>query len=149
MEKDKSRGFKHLQDKKKYKPKPKSNSTTVVTKSKPIKLDSNWDRYDEEDNDNFELESKTNFSILASNPIIKGSHFQFKRDKLEIFGLNEEEKNIFNLDINILNLSLTTLPFFEFIGYQIQFSVSIIVCIYYTLYRVSKKGVSTLFVHLL
>lgn len=53
------------------------------------------------------------FSVLASAPIQQASYFQFKSDK-NIHSAQDAkpvDNKLFNLDVNLLSLSITTIPF--------------------------------------
>ncbi|XP_072397617.1 uncharacterized protein Aven [Diabrotica undecimpunctata] len=117
MEHDKSRGLKHIKDKKKYKGNSTKNAKYVPQKSKP-NLESNWYRYeDEEIQDESVSTTDTDFAILADAPITKGKHFQTKSDKLLA---SETESTaidqFFTLNLGQLEESLMTIPFYERMG---------------------------------
>lgn len=120
MEKDKSRGIKHVKDKKKYKGNSVKNIKYVPSKSK-TNLGSNWDRYEsaEEDEHQNKLSTSTDFSLLSNAPISFGSHFQFKNEKIEE---NEIEKvDLFCLDLDLLHASVLTVPFYERLGIEKEY----------------------------
>ncbi|CAH1982090.1 unnamed protein product [Acanthoscelides obtectus] len=79
MEKDKSRGRKHIQDKHKYKGNTVKNPKHVPLPTKPV-LESNEDRYveDKSNSHSFQLSSSTDFAILSKTPISRGHHFSSK-----------------------------------------------------------------------
>ncbi|XP_030763809.1 uncharacterized protein LOC115888276 isoform X2 [Sitophilus oryzae] len=135
---DKSRGRDHIKNKAKYKGNTKKNPKYVPSKSKP-NLESNWDRYDEEEETkqnktdlNLEsnwaryeekqpihdphLTSSTDFSLLASLPISAGSHFQYKFDEND-----KKLEGIFCLDVDLLHKSILTVPLYERIGISKQY----------------------------
>ncbi|XP_044748649.1 uncharacterized protein LOC123309549 [Coccinella septempunctata] len=119
MEDPKNRGRKHLLNKSKYsKNKLKTGLSKPVTKSKS--LVPNWDRYEEEltsINDYVPLGS--DFSQLANAPISKGSHFQFKEATTKIQDIERspaDTSGLFNIDLNLIGLSLSTIPFNERCG---------------------------------
>ncbi|CAG9822508.1 unnamed protein product [Phaedon cochleariae] len=113
MEKDKSRGLKHIKNKQKYKGNSIKKVESVPTKSTPA-LDSNWDRYELEGRDeDFISTHRKDFSTLAAAPIGQGNHFQFKSDKalaeeVEI----ENNKELFHLDLKKLQENILTIPFY-------------------------------------
>nr|CAH7733095.1 unnamed protein product [Callosobruchus chinensis] len=114
MEKDKSRGRKHIQDKRKYKGNTVKNPKHVPLPTRPV-LESNEDRYVEEKQDSlsFQLSSSTDFEILSKTPISK-EHFQFKSDKL----IAEEAESkcsgsVFSTDIQAIHDSILTIPFYK------------------------------------
>ncbi|XP_019869291.2 uncharacterized protein LOC109597946 [Aethina tumida] len=122
---DKSRGLKHVQDKRKYKPKGKSAPIADQSPKQKLKhLDSNWDRYEEEEINPFQIHSSTDFALLANNHVSAGSHFQFKYDKNDLEISKELPSDMFHLDIDLLNLSISSLPFYEHFNNEINFSDS-------------------------
>ncbi|XP_045479374.1 uncharacterized protein LOC123684240 [Harmonia axyridis] len=117
-ENPKNRGRKHIANKSKYnknKPKPTGLAKSIIkTKS----LAPNWDRYEEEltsGNDYVPLGS--DFALLANAPISRGSHFQFKSETNKIQELEKasvvDTSGLFNIDLNLIGLSLSTIPFNE------------------------------------
>ncbi|KAL1506592.1 hypothetical protein ABEB36_005923 [Hypothenemus hampei] len=127
FKKDKSRGIKHLKDKKKYKGNSIKDPKHVPPMQKPKQLDSNWDRYEDEEENEHEhkLSSSTNFSLLANAPVSSGSHFQFKSDKEneEIFKIKENfnENNLFSLNLDLLHKSMLTIPYYERQGIEMGY----------------------------
>lgn len=131
---DKNRGRKHLINKSKYnKNKPKANIPIPNNKSKS--LETNWDRYEEElSSINDYVQVGSDFSLLANAPISKGSHFQFKAEAIK----NQDIKNtqidtsgLFNIDLNLIGLSLSTIPFHERCGLSTDyFSVRLIIILF-------------------
>lgn len=80
-------------------------------------LGSNWDRYETEDDvQNFQLTSSTDFSILANAPIAQGQHFQFKHDKIIAEEIEKTPQELFSLDLNMLRHSILTVPFYKRVG---------------------------------
>lgn len=74
-------------------------------------LESNWYRYEsKEENDQ---DSSRDFSILASAPIQQASYFQFKSDKniADVQEIKQIDNKLFHLDVNMLSLSIETVPF--------------------------------------
>ncbi|XP_076274078.1 apoptosis and caspase activation inhibitor [Rhynchophorus ferrugineus] len=112
MEKDKSRGIKHIKGKAKYKDNTKKNPKYVPPKNKP-NLESNWDRYTEEVPSRCEkfLTSSNDFAVLSSLPITAGSHFHHKVDEHAIDG-----DELFSLNMDFLNKCILTIPMYERIG---------------------------------
>ncbi|KAF7269458.1 hypothetical protein GWI33_017509 [Rhynchophorus ferrugineus] len=109
MEKDKSRGIKHIKGKAKYKDNTKKNPKYVPPKNKP-NLESNWDRYTEEVPSRCEkfLTSSNDFAVLSSLPITAGSHFHHKVDEHAIDG-----DELFSLNMDFLNKCILTIPMYE------------------------------------
>jgi hypothetical protein len=106
----KSRGLKHRTSKKKYN---KGRASHVPAKTKSaVALDSNWDRYEQEQVEN-KVSSSTDFAILANAPITRGSHFQFKSDKDDVREIVTpvNPSMLFDLDLTLLDKSLSTIPF--------------------------------------
>lgn len=74
-------------------------------------LESNWYRYEAKEED--EKDTLKDFSVLALAPIQQASYFQFKSDK----NINSAQdakpvdNKLFNLDVHLLSLSITTIPF--------------------------------------
>ncbi|KAJ8934246.1 hypothetical protein NQ314_013492 [Rhamnusium bicolor] len=122
MEKDKSRGLKHIRDKRKYKGKSTKDPKHVPVKLKR-NLESNLYRYEKEDDvDGFQLTSNTDFSILASAPITQGHRFQFKSDKIIAEDTENKITNeLFSLDLNLLRHSVLTIPFYQRVGIDEKF----------------------------
>ncbi|KAJ8919280.1 hypothetical protein NQ315_003864 [Exocentrus adspersus] len=115
---DKKRGIQHQKNKHKYKSKSVKNEQYVPPKSKG-NLGSNWDRYEKEnDVQSFQLNSSTDFSILANAPISQGQHFQFKNDKFIAEETDKTPHDLFSLDVSMLNHSILTVPFYERIGIE-------------------------------
>ncbi|XP_066145784.1 uncharacterized protein Aven [Euwallacea fornicatus] len=117
MNKDemKSRGLKHVKDKKKYKGNTTKNPKYVPPKNVP-RLDSNWDRYERQEENEFEnvLSASTDFALLANAPFSVGSHFQFKKDRVPEGPISEESSSdLFSLNLDLLNKSILTVPFYE------------------------------------
>ncbi|CAG9762773.1 unnamed protein product [Ceutorhynchus assimilis] len=112
MEKDKSRGLKHIKDKRKYKANSTKNPKYLPQpqKPKPI-LGSNWDRYDNQDPEEHQLSSSTDFAVLSSLPASLGSHFQFKNEQI---GNNVETS--FSLNLDLLDKSVSGVAFYDRIG---------------------------------
>ncbi|RZC33062.1 hypothetical protein BDFB_002437 [Asbolus verrucosus] len=111
----KARGLKHIKNKKKYnKGKTGAHLAPPKPKSTPA-LASNWDRYEQEAVIQT-VNSSTDFSLLANIPITHGSHFQFKSDKNiaeEINVESDKSSPLFNLDLSLLDKSLSTIPFYN------------------------------------
>ncbi|XP_066245492.1 uncharacterized protein Aven [Euwallacea similis] len=117
MNKDeiKSRGLKHVKDKKKYKGNTTKNPKYVPPKNVP-RLDSNWDRYERQEENELEniLSASTDFALLANAPFSVGSHFQFKKDRVSEDPIFEKATNdLFSLNLDLLNKSILTVPFYE------------------------------------
>ncbi|KAI4463840.1 cell death regulator aven [Holotrichia oblita] len=74
-------------------------------------LESNWYRYEAKEED--DKDTLKDFSILASAPIQQASYFQFKSDKTISSAQDAKpvDNKLFNLDVNLLSLSITTIPF--------------------------------------
>ncbi|CAG9863012.1 unnamed protein product [Phyllotreta striolata] len=115
MEKDKSRGIKHIKDKSKYKGNTKKNPKFVPQKQLQPNLGSNWDRYENEEETGEDLGiGIEDFATFADAPISKGKYFQSKSDKLlaketESFSLNE----LFTVNLEELEKKLMTVPYYE------------------------------------
>ncbi|XP_050303454.1 uncharacterized protein LOC126741153 [Anthonomus grandis grandis] len=112
MEKDKSRGLKHIKDKRKYKGNSVKNPKYVPTKTQP-NLGSNWERYEHSDEDEKGLTNSTDFKLLSNVPITTGSHFQFRHDQLYE---GRDENDLFSLNLQALHRSMSTIPFYERVG---------------------------------
>ncbi|XP_057660397.1 uncharacterized protein LOC130896354 [Diorhabda carinulata] len=113
MDSHKSRGLKHVKDKRKYKGNSTKISKYVPTKLQP-NLESNWHRYEDDlENEDGAME----YSILAGVPITKGTQFQTKSDKLLT---NETESStfdgLFSLNLEKLEENLMTIPFYKRVG---------------------------------
>lgn len=114
-----TRGLNHLQKKKRYGRGRSLPQVSAVSKakSKNICKESNWDRYDQTlDNVDGKINSSTDFALLANVPIVQGSHFKFKRDKLleesvEDVKLSKPTAELFKLDLEMLDQSISTIPF--------------------------------------
>ncbi|XP_060531009.1 uncharacterized protein LOC132704782 [Cylas formicarius] len=131
MEKDKSRGLKHIKDKRKYKDNSRKNSKYIPPKHKQIESH-NWHRYDKEDLDNYSFSNEinlpthtkndieaTSFELLSHVPISIGGHFESKRDK----DIHEEVKNqransLFYLNLDVLQQGILLVPFNERVGIE-------------------------------
>lgn len=76
------------------------------------KLESNAFRYDsdKEDDEEEERDMSKDFGLLSKASITPG-HFQFKSDKVLFDQKEYLTNNMFNLDIKLLSLSLSTIPF--------------------------------------
>lgn len=79
-------------------------------------LPDNSSYYEISDEENEIADNSKDFSVLSEVPISQG-HFQFKSDTFlgdanEVLVNNE----LFKLDLNLLNLSLNTIPFNERCG---------------------------------
>ncbi|KAL3266520.1 hypothetical protein HHI36_010689 [Cryptolaemus montrouzieri] len=109
--------MRHLKNKSKYKSKSKIIPKATV-RSKSPQLKSNSDRYKEDVNFpiNSLSASGSDFSVLANAPISKVNQFRFKSD---ILGESDIENSpidcsgLFNLDLNLLGLSIASIPFAE------------------------------------
>lgn len=106
-----------MKNKQKYKSRKQDLNTPVNVVPKPIvDLDSNWDRY--EDEDDIAIPSGTDFALLASAPIKPSGRFQLKSDKTtmeQIENANTTD-NFFDLDLDLLSSSLSAIPFHERLG---------------------------------
>ncbi|KRT83477.1 hypothetical protein AMK59_4634 [Oryctes borbonicus] len=74
-------------------------------------LESNWYRYEPKEVD--DSNSFRDFSVLASAPIQQASYFQFKSDKniVDTEDIKQIDNKLFHLDVNLLHLSIVTIPF--------------------------------------
>ncbi|KAK9875627.1 hypothetical protein WA026_009425 [Henosepilachna vigintioctopunctata] len=112
MDDPKKRGKQHLKNKTKYKHRPKDKAPVKISKSSTLMT--NWDRYKDVLTSNSPCGA--DFSLLAEAPISKGSHFQFKSDAQDRFDVDNvlvDSTGIFNMDLNLLGLSVACIPFNE------------------------------------
>lgn len=105
------RGIKHLRNKNKYKGKKgvsklSGNEKYEKHAEENLQLGTNRDRYTsiKENEDN----GAADFVLLANAPISVGGHFQFKSSMQELSDLRD---NFLSLDTNLLNCSISTIPF--------------------------------------
>lgn len=107
-----SRGKTHLYKKNKYD--RKKTGKVFETEKREAEseeesvtvLPSNRDRYKSiSDDDDDKI---TDFTLLENAPISVGGHFQFKGDQHELPDLSD---SFLNLDVKLLNYSLSTIPF--------------------------------------
>ncbi|KAF5277913.1 hypothetical protein FQA39_LY06065 [Lamprigera yunnana] len=112
----KSRGQKHHKNKIRYKrvPKIQHKSLENVPQHSHKSTSPENSISTEEDIDQL----VDDFSLLANAPVGVGGHFQFKSDKnLETESdLDTTQKDLFSLDLNILQYSLNCIPFMERCG---------------------------------
>lgn len=126
------RGQRHLKNKQKFKPKQfkKHEEPKIPGVNRPrIDLESNWDRYEQEDEDKISIPSGTDFTLLANAPVKSSGRFQFKSEKnaIEEIETADISSNLFNLDLNLLSMSISTSPFHERLGLgEDYFGVNII-----------------------
>lgn len=105
------RGLKHLKNKSKYKGKKGANKLSDNEKGENRRgenwqLGTNRDRYiSSSENEDSEA---GDFQLLANAPISVGGHFQFKSSVQELSNLTD---TFLNLDTNLLNYSIGTIPF--------------------------------------
>lgn len=84
------------------------------------KLQSNWYRYDNKEGDEIPDTSR-DFSILSNASLYQGN-FEFKTDKALFEDTNLTINNdLFHLDLKLLDLSLSSVPFYELCGMDRDF----------------------------
>lgn len=102
-------------NKSKYKDKskvvPKQQNNLATSAKEGSKLESNWYRYQNRDDDD-EPDSSRDFALLSKTPISHGNYL-FKGDKELIEDSSQKVRNdkFFELDLDLLEHSLATIPF--------------------------------------
>ncbi|XP_017786167.1 PREDICTED: uncharacterized protein LOC108569217 [Nicrophorus vespilloides] len=97
---------------------PKANGQQK--KDLPVNvLPKNWSRYDESDDEileDDEIVSSKDFGVLSQGQVSQGAYFQFKTDKQFLPDDDTQlqiDSDIFQLDLNVLNLGISSIPFYE------------------------------------
>lgn len=95
----------------KYKDKSKRNKDIAEQAETRCELPDNSSYYEMPSEENAIIDDSKDFSVLSAVPISQG-HFQFKSDKFLGDGSDIPISNeLFKMDLNLLNLSLNTIPF--------------------------------------